>query len=119
MVFAQVLTFEKKNRFRPVFLVPYYTEDADKACTSFKVIQYGQEGYDHRSKIPTNLESEEYPCLISIRDKNIQKKVSQVQLVRVDGAGKLVDIRERCGAAGATRDILGSAHTDHLFLMWK
>ena len=104
---------------RPVYLVPYYTEGFDKACTSFGIIKFGEEGYDHRFKIPTNLNSREYPCLISIRDKNIQKKVSQVQLVRVGRAMELVDIRERCGAAGATRDILGSAHSDHLFLMWK
>ena len=104
---------------RPVYLVPYYTEDVGKACTSFKVIRYGEEGYDHRFKIPTGLKSGEYPCLISICDKNIQNKISQVQLVRVNGPLKLVELRVRCGAAGATRNILGSAHTDHLFLMWK
>lgn len=107
---------------RPVCLVPYYTEDVDKACTSFNIIKSGEEGYesyDHRFKIPINLAPEEHPCLISICDKNIQNKVSHVQLVRVDDDRKLVDIRERCGAAGATRDILGAAHTDHLFLMWK
>ena len=104
---------------RPVCLVPYYTEDVDKACTSFEVINPGQEGYDHRSKIPIDLEPEEHPCLISICDKNIQNKVSHVQLVRVDNSDKLIDIQERCGAAGATCEILGAAHDDHLFLIWK
>ncbi|PUU83577.1 hypothetical protein B9Z19DRAFT_1118919 [Tuber borchii] len=104
----------------PVCLVPYYTEDVDKACTSFKVIRPEEEGYDHRYKIPTNLASEDYPCLISICDRDIQNKVSHVQLARVDTDKELVDIKERFGAAGATRDILGHAHdSDYLFLMWK
>ncbi|PUU83575.1 hypothetical protein B9Z19DRAFT_1118917 [Tuber borchii] len=103
----------------PVWLVPYYTEDVDKACTSFQVIMYGQEGYDHRFKIPTNLEDRRYPCLISICDRNIQSKVSHVQLVRVTRPGQVDDIQRRCKATGVTTDILGTAHSDILHLMWK
>ena len=107
---------------RPVCLVPYYTEDVDKACTSFNLIKSGEEGYDsydHRFKIPTILEPEKHPCLLSICDRDIQDKVSHVQLVRVPEFCQLNGILERFKATGATRDILGRAHTDHLFLMWK
>lgn len=104
---------------RPVYLLPYYTEDVDKACTSFEVIWYGDEGYDHRFKIPTNLESSECPCLISVCDKDIQNKVSHILLARADGAGQMTTIRKRFGAAGSTSDILGSVSSYQLFLMWK
>ena len=107
---------------RPVCLIPYYTEDVDKACTSFKIIKYGEEGYesyDHRFKIPTILEPQRQPCLLSICDRDIREKVSHVQLVRVAKSDQLDGIRKRCGAAGTTRDILYSAHSDYLYLMWK
>ena len=104
---------------RPVYLIPYYTEDVDKACTSFEIIFYGDERYDHRFKISTNLESSECrPCLISICDKDIQKKVSHILLVRVDKTKKLAEIERRFGAAGATGDLFGPGY-DRVFLMWK
>ena len=104
---------------RPVCLVPYYTEDVDKACTSFKVIKSGEEGYDHRFNIPTILEPENHLCLLSVCDKDIQNKVSHIQLVRVASDKLLDDILERFKATGATPDFLGPGYQDYLFLMWK
>jgi len=118
MMLVQVLTFEIFLA-RPAWLIPYYTNDIDKACTSFKVISYGQDGYDHRFKIPLNLQFEFHPCLISICDRDIRKKVSHVQLVRVDSLAQKNDIQKRYKAAGVTAEILGTSHSDHLYLMWK
>lgn len=104
---------------RPVWLVPYYTSDINKACTSFKVIAYEREGYDHRFKIPTNLGPTRHPCLISVCDKTIQRKVSYVQLVLAETAGYIDKIRKQCLAAGATEDFFGYVYTYRLVLMWK
>jgi len=126
MVLVQVLTFEKMAR--PVWLVPYYTEDIDKACTSFKVIPYGQKGYDPQFKIPVGLESRRYPCLISICDQDVRSKVSHVQLVQVTIGGmgfgggmhaSVGNIRETCKATGVTDCLLSSAGGGYLYLMWK
>ena len=128
MVLVQVLTLEKMAR--PVWLVPYYTEDIDKACTSFKVIPYGQKGYDPQFKIPVGLESQGYPCLISICDQDIQSKVSHVQLVQVTTGGPVSafgggmhvsvgNIRELCKATGVTDCLLSSPGSGYLYLMWK
>ena len=102
---------------RPVWLVPYYTESVDKACTSFKVIEPGEEGYDHRFGIPTDSESQWGPCLISIRDKDIQSKVSHVQLVWAARRSLVDDIRRRFMATGFTDCI--SSTDKFLYLMWK
>jgi len=118
MVLAQVLTFEFFLA-RPVWLVPYYTADINRACTSFKFIKYGEDGYDHQFKLPLNLESQRYPCLISICDRDIQSKVSYVQLVRVPDSGQKDNIQARFKATGITADILVSAHRDYLYLIWK
>jgi len=104
---------------RPVWMVPYYTEDFDSACTSFKVVTYEQEGYDPRFQIPMDLESPRYPCLISVCDRDIRRKVSHIQLLRVSQTDRRDSIQRECGATGVTDDIVGSAHNDYLFLMWK
>ena len=111
-----MLTFEKTAR--PAWLVPYYTEDINKACTSFKVVGFSEEGYDDRFKIPASKPTW-LPCLISMSDKDIQSKVSHVQLVRVTKTGELDEIRKLCMATGVTDCIVGLTGADFVYLMWK
>ena len=117
MMLIQVLTFEEMAR--PAWLVPYYTEDINKACTSFRVIGCPGEGSDPQFRIPGHSKSTWRPCLISICDKDIQSKVSRVQLVRVTNAGQLDEIRKLCMATGVTDCIFGVADADWVYLMWR
>ncbi|KAG0125146.1 hypothetical protein HOY82DRAFT_572292 [Tuber indicum] len=103
----------------PVWLVPYFTEDRCKACTSFKVVTREKEEYDPRFRIPIAPEPSEFPSLISICDRNIKRKVSYVQLLRVGETEQKDLIQSQCGATGATDNIAGSAHNRCLFLLWK
>jgi len=104
---------------RPVWLVPYYTEDVYKACTSFKLVTSEQEEYDPRFRIPIAPEPSNFPCLISICDRNIGTKVSYVQLLRAASAEQKDLIQSQCGAAGATSHIVSSALHGYLFLLCK
>jgi len=101
---------------RPVWLVPYYTEDINKACTSFKVIQHGQKGYDPQFKIPVGLESQGYPCLISICDQGIQSKVSHVLLV--PPGMEVISIHDRYMATSFIACVHSPA-SGYFYLMWK